>query len=534
MKPNNTLVKLNSASSERSLQESPLEQDIITTQPAAIFLQQPSIWSKAIAWGIVGITAIGITWASVAEIEKVIPAQGKLEPRENIREIKAPIGGVIETVFVQDGQSVKPNDILLEFDTTATQKQLNSLAKIKHSLIQENYFYRAQIGSNQTNNLNLLKVELPPEILMLLNNRANLVAENKLYRVQINNSLEDINLTADQQKRWQITQLELNSRQAVQLQEINQLKQQLKQNETKLANAHNLLATAQKNLVTKQNNLTTEQQILNNLKPLIQEGAIPHIQYLKQQQEADNRQAELTTYQGEINTQQAEIEQLLQEQTRIQSAIAQAQAQLTNTTATTQTEIYNKIAFNQQKIAEIDTQLGKQTVENKKRIAEIESQITQLEQSLKYHQLKANTSGQVFDLKAYPGSVTGKGEIVLEVVPNAPLVAEVYLTNQDRGFVKEGMEVDVRIDAFDFSEFGDIKGKLIAIGADVLEPDAIHNYYRFPAKIQLEQQHINIKGQQITLKSGMSVSVNIKERKRKVIGIFLSALGKKLETLQEN
>ena len=125
------------------------------------------------------------------------------------------------------------------------------------------------------------------------------------------------------------------------------------------------------------------------------------------------------------------------------------------------------------------------------------------------------------------------GQKILEIVPDNALTANVYLTNRDRGFVKEGMEVDVRVDSFDYSEFGDIQGKLISIGADALEPDQNHPYYRFPAQIELEQQFIKVKGQEVPLTSGMSVSANIKERKRKVINILFNSLAKKFDNLEK-
>ena len=39
------------------------------------------------------------------------------------------------------------------------------------------------------------------------------------------------------------------------------------------------------------------------------------------------------------------------------------------------------------------------------------------------------------------------------------VVAEVFIPAKDIGFIEKGMITDVRIDTFDFSEFGDIKGK---------------------------------------------------------------------------
>ncbi|NEO70612.1 HlyD family efflux transporter periplasmic adaptor subunit [Moorena sp. SIO3H5] len=513
------------------IQEQELSQPIIPQQPS-VFLKQPSIWSRAILWGLVGITTFGITWASVAKIEKVIPAQGKLEPQGDVKEVQASISGVVAEVLIKDGELVKPDDVLIRFDMTSAQAQLVSLEQIQKSLIQENQFYRAQIGSDQASQPDNVQLNLPVEVLLLIKNRANLVAENKLYRVQVTGADGGANLTSEQQFRLQINLAEFNSRVTANKQEIQQLENQLGQTKIQLANARNLLSTANNNLVTAQTNLATEQEILTDFEPLLTEGAVPKIQYRRQKQEVGRGEAEVGTREAEVGTQQAEVNQLIQEQERIRSAIAQAKAQLANTIAASQTELQDRIAVNQQRIADIDSQLGKQIVENDKRIAEIDSQISQIKQNLKYHEITAPVAGKVFELKARPGFVTTSSETILEIVPNDELIAEVYITNKDRGFVKEGMEVDVRIDSFNFSEFGDIKGKLISIGADALEPDQIYSYYRFPAKIALKQQFIDIKGNSVPLASGMSVSVNIKERKRRVITIFTGFLTNKLDSLK--
>ncbi len=509
-----------------------LNASFITRQPT-VFLKQPSIWSRAIAWGMIGITTFGIGWASIAEIEKVIPAQGILEPQEDVKEIQAPVSGVVEEVFVKDGHIVEANQPILKFDLTATTAQLTSLEQIKNSLIQENNYYQTQIGSTNSNLPPIVSLDVPSEILWLLKNRANLVAENQFYQVQMSGSSIDGNLTPQQQIRLQVSKSELDSRVMVQQQAIAQLEQELSQSNIQLANAKKMLSTAQNNLLTEQNNLAIEQEILSHLEPLVSEGAIPTIQYRRHKQELGTRQIAVSSQQAEANSQQAEVNQLLKEQSRIRSAITQAQAQLINTVAITKTEIQEKIALNQQKITEIDAQLGKQIVENNKKISEISSQISQVKQNFKYHEIKAPVAGKIFELKAHSGFVANNGQTVLEIVPDDALVAEVYLTNKDRGFVKEGMKVDVRVDSFDYSEFGDIKGELVSIGADALEPDQNHPYYRFPAKIKLEQQFIKVNGQEVPLTSGMSVRANIKERKRKVITIFLNSLAKKFDNLEK-
>ena len=123
-------------------------------------------------------------------------------------------------------------------------------------------------------------------------------------------------------------------------------------------------------------------------------------------------------------------------------------------------------------------------------------------------------------------------EPILKVVPDDALIAKVYITNKDIGFVKEGMIVDVRVDSFPFSEFGDVKGKLVWIGSDALPPDQIYPFYRFPAKVRLKRQSISINGRNVLLQSGMSVSGNIKLRERTVMSIFTDMFSSSVESLK--
>ena len=123
-------------------------------------------------------------------------------------------------------------------------------------------------------------------------------------------------------------------------------------------------------------------------------------------------------------------------------------------------------------------------------------------------------------------------EPVLKIVPNDTLIAKVYITNKDIGFVNEEMPVDVRVDSFPYSEFGDVKGELVRIGSDALPPDEVYPFYRFPAEIRMDKQTILVNGKEVPLQSGMSVSANIKVRKRPVISIFSDLFMRKLDSIK--
>jgi hemolysin D len=503
------------------------EQQLINPQ---VFFKQPATWSRAIVWVLISLTTCGITWASVAKIEKVIPAAGKLEPKGAVKEIQASVNGVVDKVYVKDGERVKKGDLLLEFDPTALKAQIKSTKQVKESLVRENNYYRQQM--KQYLPLNFTNLDLAPEMALLLKNKQAIIAETELYQGLVTDRLHPA-WNLEQQARWQASRSDRNSRILSVEQEIKQLKWQLEQTVKQQSNARTLLITAQDRLATAKNNLITEKAIASQMSPLVAEGVVSNLQYLRQKQEIGNSQMEMQAQQQEVTTKLGEIESLNQEQGRLQSAIVQAQANLTNTIAAFNLDLQNKIAANQQRIAEIDSQLGKQMMANDKQIAELDSKITSDEQNLKYHRLKSPVAGTIFELKAHDGFVAQPSKPLLEIVPDDSLIAQVYIPSKDRGFVHSGMDVDVRIDSFDFTEFGNIAGKLIWVGADALEPDQQHPYPRYPAKIKLARQTIMANGKSMSLESGMAINVNIKERKRRVISVFSGFVTKKLDSLQK-
>lgn len=487
-----------------------------------VLLQQSPTWSRAIAWGIVGITTFTVVWASVFKIEESIPATGKLEPKATVQEIQAPVGGVVKDIYVKDGEAVKKGQVLINFEDTSSQAQLTSLHKARASLVlqknavqQETDFYRSQIQTvvspqEVTQKATLLGIK--PELAFLMKSRAAYAAENQLYRAHLQGSTTGVNFTPEQHLRLKSRQTELESRvEGVKL-ETGQIQQQLLQTEAQLTSANELL--------------TINQNILNKFAPLARAGAISQIQYLKQQQD--------------VSTKQAEVTRLTKEKQRLQLAFAGSNEKVRNTTAVSQEDTFSKITVNDKSIAEIDSQLSKLVLENQKRlyeinsqIAEIDSKLTQTKETLKYQKINSPLEGTIFELKAKSsGFVANSSEPILKIVPKDNLIAKVYITNRDIGFVKEGQKVDVRIDSFPFQEYGDIKGELLEIGSDALPPDQVYPYWRFPAKVRLDGQALLINNRQVPLQSGMSINANIKLRKRTIISIFTDFLIHKAESLK--
>ncbi|MBD2395211.1 HlyD family efflux transporter periplasmic adaptor subunit [Cyanobacterium aponinum UTEX 3222] len=530
-----------------------------------VILKPSPVWSRATIWSIVGVTTFAVVWASVAKIEQVVTAQGQLKPRQTVKEIQAPLNGVVKEVKVEDGDRIQKGESLLVFDSQASQAELESLEKIRNSLIQENKFYRTLFNAPLSPNIveqEVIRLKLPPEISALALNRTALVTENQLYQMQLSEDSNIASLKPDQLARLQAAFAELDSRSRAAELEIEQLEKQLNQNQVQIEDAKKQLANDRRvlqeieqrnreSIAQAEESLRIDREILESILPLSEEGALATIQIERQKQQVQDRQRdlvdrrsngiiELENQKQQVQTRLAEIQQLEEEKSRLLLDINQAQQEFQNTIAITEKDVRDRIAENKKRIAEIDSQINKVVVDNEKRIAELNSQISAAQQTIKYQELKAPVSGEVFDLQASPGFVpkSGQAEALLKIVPDPgpdnPLVAEVYVTNQDIGFVQPGQEADVRIDSFPYSEFGDIKGKVYFVASDALEPDQIYNFYRFPVKVELDAQNLMIRGEEVDLQSGMSVSVNIKVREnRTVLSLFTELFTKKVESLKQ-
>lgn len=519
-----------------------------------VILRQSPKWSRAIIWAVMGVTTFAVLWSAVAKIELIVPTTGQLKPVGKVKEVQVPTNGVVREVFVEEGEKVEKGELLFTLDSTASKVELESAQEVLQSLSQENKLYEALMDNSITsNNLEemIANLDIPREVALLSRNRTELVEENELFRAQLGLPPER-ELNPEQASRLKSAQEELKSRIAAARLEVEQLEKQLNQNQIQLADTRKQLDTARGVLVEiKQRNeeyitqaedsLEIERDIVNSIAPLVKEGAISQFQLKTQQQQLNDRYTrvvertasgsiEYDRQQQEIKTLLAEINRLMEEQKRLSLDVAQAREELINTTSLSERNIRDQIAANKQRIAQIDSQLNKTIVDNKKRIAETRSQISRAEQNLRYQEFRSPADGTVFDLKTFPGYVPPTGqsasrEPALKVVPDNYLVAEVFIPTKDIGFVEKGMIADVRIDTFDFSQYGDIKGKVISIASDALEPDQNYQFYRFPAKIELDQQFINIQGKDISLQSGMSIRANIRIREdRTVLSLFTGRL----------
>ena len=178
-----------------------------------------------------------------------------------------------------------------------------------------------------------------------------------------------------------------------------------------------------------------------------------------------------------------------------------------------------------------------QMQELKNSLNQLEGQLEENNLNLGKKSINSPVDGYIFDLKpVVPGYSAQMTETIVKIVPMGDLIAYVEIPSSDIGFVKEGMDVEISIDSYPATDFGVIKGLIMTIGTDALEPDPNEqrNQFVYPARIELENQKLILKkGGELDLKVGMSLQGNIKLRKVSYLQLLFTNFKDKTKSIQE-
>ena len=71
---------------------------------------------KSLIWAIIGSFSFGFIYACLARMDEVVIAKGELQALGAERPIRAPISGIVNKIYIKEGDSVEKNSKLLRFD----------------------------------------------------------------------------------------------------------------------------------------------------------------------------------------------------------------------------------------------------------------------------------------------------------------------------------------------------------------------------------------------------------------------------------
>ena len=109
------------------------EINYITNANAAVLEQVPK-GGKLLIWGLVAFIAIAITWSYYAELDVVVRGQGKVIPVSQIQVVQNLEGGIVENIYVNEGDIVEKGQVLIRIDDTRFNSSLREDAAKRYSL----------------------------------------------------------------------------------------------------------------------------------------------------------------------------------------------------------------------------------------------------------------------------------------------------------------------------------------------------------------------------------------------------------------
>jgi hemolysin D len=138
--------------------------------------------------------------------------------------------------------------------------------------------------------------------------------------------------------------------------------------------------------------------------------------------------------------------------------------------------------------------------------------------------LTSPVDGTVQQLTVFTvGGVVPAAQPLMMIVPMEKIIeVEAFMENKDIGFVQEGQPAEVKIDAFEYTKYGTIPGRVTHVSRDAIKDEKKGLIYSI--KIVLDKSSIVVDGRDVPLTVGMSANVEIKTGTRRVVEYFLSPL----------
>jgi hemolysin D len=230
-----------------------------------------------------------------------------------------------------------------------------------------------------------------------------------------------------------------------------------------------------------------------------------------------------------------------------EAALASDQGQLIETDAAIRSVRSEKAKTVSQFIADNENKLA----DAARKADEARQALAKADARLARTRLYAPTDGVVQQMAVTTfGQVVTTGQQLIVLTPiGGKLQVEALVANLDIGFVKPGQDAAIKVDAFPFTRFGALHGKVVNIAsAAIAEQDAKRalanatatanpapeaptapgqpESFVFPVTVSLDETAMKIDDATIPLNPGMTVTVEIRTDSRRVIDYLLSPLAK--------
>ena len=191
------------------------------------------------------------------------------------------------------------------------------------------------------------------------------------------------------------------------------------------------------------------------------------------------------------------------------------------------------------------TENHKDTAIQKSRLVEANAAVEAITARMKRQILTAPVDGVVQQLAVHTvgGVVTPAQQLAVVVPSDVVLEVEAMVPNRDIGFVHVGQDVQIKIDAFNFTRYGLLHGRVLSVsqdaivrdvppdktkdntpGAESISSEPRGQELNYAVRVSLDVTRIQIDDALANLSPGMAVTAEIKTGSRSAISYLLSPL----------
>ena len=450
----------------------------------------PPLYTRLLA-GTMSFVIFGtISWAHFSEIDEVATATGELIASTQVRPVTALGNGSILAVKVKEGDRVTKDQILIQRDPNFQQTDVNRLAKSSKLIEDDLQRLQAERSGGKT---------------------AGTILQDELLNSRL----------LDYKAKQAAAAAEAKRQQSI----LNQAKVRLSRLQENLANAKVSFTNVQKNLENVKslrsmldNNLSIAQQREENLRTLVEPGALTRVDYLDAKERLNRANADIIRNADEITKNQNNLTEAKDKIASLEKDAAAQFQEINQAEQAYQTARNQNIRLTSERQSEILTQINKR----KEELTTVAGQLEQARQQKDGETIKAPVAGTIYKIKATKGPVQS-GEELLSILPEGEeMLLEVKVLNRDIGFINQGMKAKVKIATFPFQEFGVVEGEVLQISPNAIIDKELGLV--FPTRIKLSKHSLNVRGQQVEFNPGMAANAEIVTRQKSVLTFIVEPI----------
>ena len=394
------------------------------------------------------------------EMDEIAKTQGEVVPKVKVQSLRNPASGIVKKVYVHNGKSVKKGQLLIEFDPTS------------------------------------LQAELDKGLIEVISLQANLI---RLQTIKQGKKLNDQQLLDHLKSKIYLTDIDSKSVEALLseraiLSTIHQLT-----DEKELDLIHKQIDQSKIELKSKKQNIAVQTNLLKIVEEEFQ------LYKILQDKDLASKRELLSTTRVLLNIQKDHM-QSQSDYNKQKQYLAELQAKLEHAKQVNALDISKQI-----------NEVNAEFLKAKQHVIKLQNEISTLK-------IKAPYSGTIKGLNVFEGGAVSANEELVTIVPsNGKMMVETRILSRDIGHVYLNAPVKVKISTYDYIRFGFINGTLDKISATTYIDEHTQQAY-YLGTIKLSRNSLTYNNKSYPLRSGMLAEVDILTGKKSLFEYLLKPI----------